>query len=279
MSGLAGRAGMVTGAGRGIGRAIALALAGAGARLLLVSRTRSELEETERMIRNAGGDARILAADVSHENTARRAVEVCHEEFGTLDILVTAAGIIGPIGPVEEATVADWRNTIDINLTGTFLFIKAVLPVMKKQRRGKLLLLSGGGASAGFPFHAAYAAAKVAIARLAETVAMEVKDDNIQVFAIAPGAVHTRMAEEMMAAGRRGGELEYQRLVEQKKTGGVPPEKAAELAVFLASDASAGLTGRLISAVWDPWQSWSPEDIRRMGEGDIFQLRRVTEKN
>ena len=81
MSGLAGRAGMVTGAGRGIGRAIALALAGAGARLLLVSRTRSELEETERMIRNAGGDARILAADVSHENTARRAVEVCHEEF------------------------------------------------------------------------------------------------------------------------------------------------------------------------------------------------------
>lgn len=276
MSVLENRAGIVTGAGRGIGRAMALALAKAGARLVLVSRTKSELEDTEGLIRSAGGGARILPADVAKEGMADRAVEVCQKEFGSVDILAHAAGIIGPIGPVEEASLSDWRKTLDINLTSTFLLIKAVLPVMKKQRRGKILLLSGGGASQGFPLHAAYAATKVAVVRLAETVAMEVKDDNIQVNAIAPGPVFTRMAEEMLAAGRRGGESEYQRLLKEQKTGGTPPEKAAALAVYLASDASNGLSGRLISAVWDKWQTWSDADLKKMQEGDIFQLRRVT---
>ncbi len=278
MTVLANRVGIVTGGGRGIGRAIALALSKAGARLLLVSRTKSELEETEREIREAGGTARILAEDVSHPDTAPRAVAMCRDAFGVVDILVNAAGIIGPIGPVEETTLDDWRRTIDVNLTATFLFIKAVLPVMKKQMRGKIINLSGGGASNGFPLHAAYASTKVSIVRLTETVAMEVQEYNIDVNAIAPGTVNTRMAEEMLAAGRRGGESEYQRLVEQKKTGGVPPEKAAELAVFLASASSNGLSGRLVSAVWDSWQSWSADEIERIRKGELLQLRRMMDK-
>jgi len=276
MKALEGRAGIVTGAGRGIGRAIALALAGEGARLVLVSRTQTELEETEKLILSAGGAARIMAADVSQPDTAGRAVEACGEFFGSVDILVNSAGIIGPIGPVEEASLHDWRRTIDINLTATFLFIKAVLPIMKKQKRGKIINLSGGGASAGFPLHAAYAAAKVAIVRLTETVAMEVIDHNIQVNAIAPGTVNTRIFEEMLAAGPRGGEADYIRLQEQKKSGGVPPEKAAQLAVFLASDAAGALSGRLVSAVWDKWQSWSADDLRRIQSGEMLQLRRLT---
>lgn len=275
---LKNRSAVVTGGGRGIGKAIALALAREGASLCLVSRTKSELAATEKDIRSCGAKVISWAADVSSEETAQTAVQKCREAYGGIDILVNSAGIIGPIGPLEEEESQDWRRTLDINLTGTFLFMKAALPSMKKRRSGKIINLSGGGASGAFPMHAAYAATKAATVRLTETVAEEVKEFNIQINAIAPGPVNTKMYDEMLKAGRRGGESEYKRLMDQEKSGGTPPERAAALAVFLASEVSGSLTGRLISAVWDDWGAWTPEDILRIQSGELYMLRRLTEK-
>jgi 3-oxoacyl-[acyl-carrier protein] reductase len=147
---------------------------------------------------------------------------------------------------------------------------------MIRQRRGKIINLSGGGATSPLPNFSAYAASKAAIVRLNETLAEEVKGFNIQVNAIAPGAVNTRLVDEILAAGPAAGEEMLARTRRQKETGGVPPEQAAALAVFLASEESDGLSGRLISAVWDDWQSMNSH-IDQIMASELYTLRRVTE--
>lgn len=274
--GLCGKCAIVTGGGRGIGRCIAETLAQKGVRVLLVSRTSAELKDAVQSIRAAGGTGDILTGDVGSPNTAERATRRCIEVFRGLDILVNAAGVIGPMGPIETNDTRHWRKTIEINLDGTFHFIRAVLPRMKKQRSGSIINLSGGGASAPRPMFCAYAVSKVAVVRLTETVADEVKGFNIRVNAIAPGAVNTRMFEDMLKAGRKVGAAEYRQIREQIKSGGVSPQRAADLAVFLASDHSNDVNGRLISAVWDKWQSWTADDIHNIRGSDIYTIRRIS---
>jgi len=148
--------------------------------------------------------------------------------------------------------------------------------VMIQRGGGKIVNLSGGGATSARPRFTAYASSKAAVVSLTETLAHEVKEYNIQVNAIAPGAVNTRLTDEILAAGAAAGEETLERTRRQKETGGVPPDKAAALAVFLASDESDGLTGRLISAVWDDWESMT-EHIDRIMASDLYTLRRVVE--
>lgn len=272
---LQGKAAVITGAGRGIGQAIALAFAREGASSVLVARTAKEISETAGKIHKGGGKAVEFPADVADSENAEKAVHLCIQKFGRIDILVNSAGVIGPIGPMEEETPEDWRRTIEIDLTATFLWMRAALPHMKKQKSGKIINLSGGGASFARPMYAAYAASKVAVVRLTESVAEEVKADGIDINALAPGAVNTRLFEDMLAAGDRAGVDEHRKLKDQKQKGGAPPERAADLAVFLASSRSNGLSGKLIAAVWDTWHSWTPEDIQRIQTSDLYTLRRV----
>lgn len=278
---LKGRAAIVTGGGRGIGRAIAEALARHGARLVLVARTTSELDATAREIGLIAAESKthVLTGDTSQEATAKQAVRMCREAFGEVDILVNAAGINGAIGPFEETDSSEWRRTIEVNLYSAFLFMREVLPFMKARRRGKIINLSGGGSANPRPMFSAYAVSKAAVVRLTETVAAEVRDFNVQINALAPGGVNTRLTEEMLAAGKRVGEAEYKSLRDQQKSGGVPADRAAELAVFLASDDSNGITGRMISAVWDDWKSWGPDRIREIESGDLYTLRRIRPPN
>lgn len=274
---LAGKAAIITGGGRGIGRAIALRFSREGAGVVLVSRTKSELKSTAAEIRNIGGIVRMVSADVTREKTARNAARICRKTFGKIDILVNAAGIVGPIGPLEDEKVSDWRKTLETNLTAAFLFMKAVLPSMKARRGGNIINLSGGGAASPRPMVAAYAASKAALVRLTETAAEETKPFNIRINAVAPGAVNTRMLDEMLNAGKKVGKAEYLKLRDQKKSGGVSPDRAADLAVFLASDESKGLSGRMISAVWDDWNSWKNQ-IGRIASTEWYTLRRLTPK-
>ena len=273
---LAGKAAIITGAGRGIGRAITLAFAQEGADVLVASRTLSEVAKTTEEARALGRHALALKVDVSNRDEVERMVAQALEEFGKLDILVNSAGIYGAIGPLVDNDPEKWVQTVRINLFGSFFCARAVLPVMIRQRRGKIINLSGGGASSPLPNFSAYAASKAAIVRLTETLAEEVKGFNIQVNAIAPGAVNTRLTDEILAAGAAAGEqaLTVARRVKEKE--GVTPEAAGELAVFLASDDSDGLTGRLISAVWDDWKSMNGR-IDQIMASDLYTLRRVPE--
>lgn len=271
---LEGQIALVTGAGRGIGRAIALALAGAGANLILIARTADKLMETATLVNRMGQQALPITADVSRREEVQRAVARGLEAFGRVDILVNNAGVQPPIGPLVGNDPDEWTHTVAVNLFGPFYCIQAVLPGMIARRRGKIINLSGGGATGPRPNFSAYAASKAAIVRLTETLAEEVRPYNIQVNAIAPGAVNTRMLDEVLEAGEAAG-AEWVAAQQRKAQGGTPVEWAAELVVFLASEASNGLTGKLISAVHDDWRVWDTARIVELAGSPWYTLRRV----
>lgn len=265
---------IVTGAGRGIGKAIALAFSREGASVVVVSRTLTEVTETASEVQALGCRALPMKVDVSDREEVENMVSSVLQQFEKLDILVNNAGVQPPIGPVTENDPDQWLKTVIINLGGTFLCSRAVLPVMMKRRQGKIINLSGGGATSPRPYFTAYAVSKTAVVRFTETLAEEVKAYNIQVNAIAPGAVNTRMLEEVIAAGEIAGATALDGARRQMETGGTPPEKAAALVVFLASNESNGLTGRLISAVWDDWKGMAAQ-VEEIMTSELYTLRRV----
>ncbi len=184
------------------------------------------------------------------------------------------AGVYGPMGPIEQTDWAEWVRAIEINLFGSVLPARAVASHFLQRGYGKIIQLSGGGATGPLPGLSAYAASKAAAVRFAETLAHELRAHRVDVNAIAPGALNTRMLDEVLAAGpERVGEDFYRRALEQRRSGGVPLWRAAELVVFLGSAASDGITGKLLSAVWDPW-SGLPDHIADL-DSDVYTLRRI----
>jgi NAD(P)-dependent dehydrogenase (short-subunit alcohol dehydrogenase family) len=276
---LRGKVSIITGGSQGIGRAVARAFAGEGSHLVLNARTASDLEDARREIEKSG-DVRIeiFPADVSRPEEAAKLAAFALAEFGTIDNLVNCAGVQGPIGLITEIEIEEWLRNININLFGTFLCIRAVLPAMVKNGRGKIINFSGGGSVSPRPRFSAYSASKAAVVRLTETIAEEVREYHIDINAVAPGAVNTRLLEEVLAAGQAAGENEMAGAIKQKREGGVPPEKVAELAVFLASTASDGLTGRLISLPWDDWRG-IPRRLEAVMSSDIYAVRRIVPKD
>jgi NAD(P)-dependent dehydrogenase (short-subunit alcohol dehydrogenase family) len=232
---LKNRTAIITGGSGGIGSAIATAFAREGASLVLASPTVPELARTEKDVITAGAQVEIFQADVSRENDVQNLVNFALKRFGNIDILVNCAGIQGPIGLITDVDAREWFEAIKINLYGTFLCIQAVLPIMMKNNSGKILNFSGGGAVSPRPRFSAYGTSKAGVVRLTETLAGEYKDYNISFHAIAPGAVNTKMLEQVLASGERAGEAEMAKALKQKREGGVPPPQVAELAVFLAS--------------------------------------------
>ena len=201
---LQNRSAIVTGAGRGIGAAIAIAYAAAGANLTIASRTPPELDQVARQCRDSGASCVPVVADVSSQNDVQRLVNTALERFGQIDILANIAGVYGPIGPIEDVDLSSWKSALHINLLGTLYLCQAVLPSMRKQRYGRIIAMSGGGATAPLPRFSAYAASKAAVVRFVETLAEEVKDDGITVNAIAPGAIDTSLQDAVLAAGEPG---------------------------------------------------------------------------
>jgi 3-oxoacyl-[acyl-carrier protein] reductase len=277
MSGeLTGQSAIVTGAGRGIGRAVATSLAAAGADVVLVARSPGELEETSRQVSALGRQAYAIPADVAQRQEVGRAVAGALERLGKINVLVNCAGRQPPIGPLWENDPDDWVRTIEVNLLGTFHCIQALVPGMIARRQGKIINFSGGGATGPRPNFSAYAASKAAIVRLTETLAEELRPFNVQVNAVAPGAINTGMLDEVLAAGKAAG-AELAAAQSRKAQGGTPIELAARLVVFLASGASGSLTGKLISAPHDGWQTWDAEHVARLADSPWYTLRRMDE--
>ena len=264
---------IITGSGRGIGKAIALAFADEGAHLMLVSRTLSEVEATAQEIRSRGFRPLAEKVDVSQRSEVEAMVASTVVRFGRIDVLVNNAAVQPPIGPLWENDPDEWMRTVLINLGGVFLCCRAVVPVMIRQGGGKIINLSGGGATSPRPYFSAYAASKAAVARLTETLAEEVRGFDIQVNALAPGAVSTRMTEEVLTASGAAGARALAEARQVKEEARMP-EVAAELALFLASDESDGLTGRLISAPWDDWRQ-TKKHFKEILASDAWTLRRV----
>jgi 3-oxoacyl-[acyl-carrier protein] reductase len=262
---------MVAGASGTIGASVARRFHQEGARLALTYHANKPWNPDPE-----GQSGRIAwyPLDVADHGQVREVMSRAQGDFSPLDVLVNCTGAMGPIGPLETLDLREWARAFEINLFGSVNLAHAALPEMKRRGRGKILFFSGGGAAYGRPNFSSYSSSKAALVRFTETLGQELKASNIQVNAIAPGAVYSRMWDEMRAATDSGGPKLLEELKQMEDTGGVSPERAAGLAVFLASERSAGLTGRLFSAVWDDWEHLE-DQVQKIASSDIFTLRRI----
>ena len=261
---------LITGAGRGIGKRLAIGFAAQGARVALLARSRPELDLASLEIEHARGVSMRIPADVRDFEMICTAVERVKTHFGRLDGLICAAGLQGPIGPLTECNPKAWLETIDTNLTGVVNCVRAVLPHMIDRRSGKILVLGGRGAADSRPYFSAYATSKAAVTRFVETIADEVRDHNIQINVLAPGGAYTHMTDEILQAGDRAGRKEKEEAFQVRMTGGISPEKQIQLAMFLASEDSNHVSGKMIH-VNDDWKRLEQAAVPR----ELYTLRRI----
>jgi NAD(P)-dependent dehydrogenase (short-subunit alcohol dehydrogenase family) len=264
---------LIVGASGAIGHAVSKNFYREGARVALTFHSRKKHLFSKDL---PAKDPRIalFRLDVRKWNDVQAVVARVKRKFGPIHVLVNCSGVLGPIGATHRVSVRHWLETVEINLAGSFYVVRAVLPSMLTAGEGKIIQFSGGGAAYGRPFFTAYSASKAALIRFTESLADELRGKNIQVNAIAPGPVKSRMWDELRASGCAGGPQAIEELRKMDSTGGVPAERAAALALFLASSRSNGLTGRLISAVHDRWEEMESL-IPKVMSSDAWTLRRI----
>jgi len=261
---------LVTGAGRGIGKRLAIGFATSGARVGLLARSKAELDLADLEIEHAGGSALRIRADVTDFEQISAAVDRMRVHYGGVSVLVCAAALQGPVGPLAESLPKTWAETIQTNLIGVMNACRAVLPSMIEHRSGKIIVLTGGGVATARPNFSLYAATKAAIARFVESVAAEVSEHNVQINCMSPGGTYTHMTDQILAAGERAGWREIEQAQEVRLTGGIAPERQIELALFLASEQSNHISGRLIH-VQDDWKKLKNGTVNP----ELYTLRRV----
>jgi NAD(P)-dependent dehydrogenase (short-subunit alcohol dehydrogenase family) len=259
---------VITGGGGGIGSVVAQKCIAQGANVILIGINEKELKSAPHSM--------YLVADVASETAIQKAFNTITRTYKTIDVLINAAGVQHPIGTFDKNKLSSWKKNIEINLFGTINTTHTVLLFMKKQKFGKIINFSGGGATGPRQNFSAYACAKTAVVRFTEILAEEIKKYNIDVNAIAPGAVNTNMLQEVLNEKENAGK-EYTDAVKRKNSGGTSPEIAANLILFLSSEKSNGITGRLISAPWDSWKDEKFQNKLRT-EKNMCTLRRIDEK-
>jgi 3-oxoacyl-[acyl-carrier protein] reductase len=268
---------IITGGSQGLGRVIAEHFIREGANVVLCAREEKVLQSTVRELAGKAPNAIVLpkACDVSDAAHVNALAAFALRELGSVNVLVLNAGVYGPMGPTEDVDLNAWRRAMDINLFGVLLPCRALIPHFKANGRGKIIVLSGGGATNPLPNISAYAASKAAVVRLMETLAEELRSHRVDVNAIAPGALKTRLVDEVLRAGpEKVGQAFYDKNKKWAEEGATPLELGADLCVYLASPQSDGITGKLISAQWDPWNQLH-EHRAELEKSDIYCLRRI----
>jgi len=267
---------LVTGGSQGLGRHIVEAFLAEGANVVFCARTSADVAWTQSALApqlKPGQQLHGLTCDIS-DPAGVAALFARAAQLGPLQAVVNNAGIYGPIGPTEDIPLADWMQAWQVNVTGTLLVCQHAVRAMRPRGAGKIINISGGGATNPMPRFAAYAATKAAVVRLTETLAEEYRADHIDVNAVAPGALRTRLTAQVLAAGpAKAGADFYARNKKWSDEGAADPRLAAGLCVWLASAESDGITGKLVSAQWDPWKD--PAKFRAQATGDVYTLRRI----
>ncbi len=271
---------VVTGASHGFGFAVAQEFLKQGAKVAICGRDILALEQARKnlLAMNPHSEIFAMSVDIASPQAVTQFVEAIRQNLGLIDVLVANAGIYGTKGPVDKIDWDEWSYAIDVNLKGTAFCCRAVLADMKSKKSGKIIVLSGGGATKPLPTLSSYAAAKAGIVRFAETLAEEVRNDHIDVNSIAPGALNTRLLDELLDVDKDLLDKDfYLRSLKQKEEGGDSIEQGVALCVYLASSASNGITGKLISAKWDPWREFNrnKNDFEKLMHSDIYTLRRI----
>jgi NAD(P)-dependent dehydrogenase (short-subunit alcohol dehydrogenase family) len=261
---------VVTGSSTGIGRALVEHLLGKGHAVWGLARS----DQVDFAAKHP--TFRFSRCDVSDYAAVSRATAEIMAAWAHVDALVCAAGLQGEIGPALSADPVKWSATVRANLDGTYFVIRALAPVLAgAPRRQKIVCFSGGGATKSRANFSAYGVAKTGIVRLVETIADETRGQPLDINALAPGAINTRLTEEVLALGPEVvGAGEYAAAQKQKATGGGSLEKALGCVEWLISPASDGISGRLIAAPWDPWSTLG-QHREALASSDIYMLRRI----
>ena len=268
---------IITGGSVGFGKALAEKFLSEGANISICSRNEQQLFDTQLELISKFPTQNILAkkCDVSNEQEVKEFVKYSVDVFDTIHVLILNAGIYGPMGSIETVSLEEWKKTIDVNLFGVLLPCRELIPHFKQNKSGKIIVLSGGGATNPMPNISAYATSKAAVIRFMETLSKELLSYNIDINAIAPGAMSTRMMEQVINAGPDVvGEDFYNKNKNWKQNGATPMELGTNLAVYLSSQESKGITGKLISAQWDNWNNFG-QYLDELQNTDIYTLRRI----
>ncbi|KQV83479.1 SDR family NAD(P)-dependent oxidoreductase [Rhizobium sp. Root1220] len=246
------RIALVTGGGSGIGRASALTLAREGYAVGVLGRSRTELCETVREIETRGGEALVLEADISSAEQMDQAVATLAGRFGRLDVVVANAGINGVWAPIDDLTLEEWNRTISVNLTGTFLTIRATIPHLKRSGGGSIVVVSSINGTRTFttPGATAYTATKAAQVAMVQQLALELARHHIRINAVCPGEIETNIdANTSLRAESETAIPVIWPAGQVPITGGKPGtgEDVADVIAFLASEKSRHITG---SPIW-----------------------------
>jgi NAD(P)-dependent dehydrogenase (short-subunit alcohol dehydrogenase family) len=264
---------VVVGASSGIGAKLAGSLAQDGHRLFICARRSDRLAQVACDL----PDMRTYVCDVSDEAQVRAFVDALGADTGGIDVVINCAGIFGEIGPVETSDSGLWCRTLEVNLFGTYLVTKHVLPLLKNGRCPRIINFAGGGAFSSFANYSAYACSKAAIVRLTECLADELYPVGIRVNCVAPGFIATDMHRATLAAGEsRAGRLQFRRTQSILEQGGAPMENVVECVRALISPAMDELSGKTISSSFDPWQTGAfRASVDEISRSDLYTLRRV----
>jgi NAD(P)-dependent dehydrogenase (short-subunit alcohol dehydrogenase family) len=271
-NGLAGQVAIVTGSGRGIGRAIALKFAEEGAAVAVTARTQHEINETAALISAQGGKAIAIAADVTVPSDLAALAGATTQLLGPVDTLVNNAAHSSNAAKLWEADPDEWWRCVEVNLRGPFLCIRALLPSMLARGSGRIINISSRSAGIPSPGRSEYASSKAALVRLTDTLAAELEDTGINVFAVHPGRVPTAASIRFMGteAGQQWAEIAGPTLKAMETT----PEHCAELCAFLASGAADGLSGRFLSVFDDVRGLAARADEVRRDDSYALRLRK-----
>jgi len=249
-----GQVALVTGASRGIGRVMAARLAAEGAQVALLARSRAGLEETARLVAAAGARAWIAAVDVTDPRAVADAVGGALRDLGHFDLLVNNAGVTAKLAPVAEADPDEWWSTVDINLRGTFLVLRAVLPSMLGRRSGRVVNVVSNAGVHRWPWMSAYSVSKAAVIKLTENVAAEVRNEGVVAFAFHPGLVNAGLTDAVWTEFRADAppgsrEAKIRSWFAGKVAAGetVSAEAVADFVVTLASGRYDALSGRYVT--------------------------------
>jgi len=268
---------LITGGSRGLGEAIATEFWNSGANLMLVARSLESLEAVrDRLVLSARPGQRIvcLSADLADPATPAAIVHAFRQNFDRLDVLVNNAAILGPIGRFWDNGSDAWTGAMQVNLLSPAELMRGAIPWMASTGGGSIINVSGGGATMPRVNFSAYGAAKAALVRLSETVALEAEPLGVRVFSVAPGPMNTNMLETVLNASPDAVGPEYARAVQQKKNGGTNPAIPARLCLRLTGESAQPVNGRLLSAIWDPWEKMD-EWAAGLAGTDIYTIRRI----
>ena len=269
---------IITGANGGLGREITFALWKKGFNLILLGRNKSQLTDLKKSLpARKDQSCKLLICDLSDEISLSKIIDNEISKLKKIDVLISNAAIHGPIDLFHKTSSKQWRDLFQVNFLSPVALTKAAVPLMKNDG-GSIINISGGGAAGPRPNFAAYASAKTSLVRFSEIAALELQKDNIRVNCVAPGMMPTKLLYESISNLDKSKSKELDSAKNVLSDESFSYSEVINLILFLTSDVSKKITGKLISSTWDNWEKWN-ENIIQIDQNNLYTLRRVTAKD